>query len=420
MIIVLHKNARTTLVIRAELVQYTYDATSRRIQRQHLTPTNTQTTTCFYDSWNVIHERTTNATPTETTPATLITTHHWGLDLSNTLQGAGGVGGLLHSKTTNNSALPNNATSAKHYLYDANGNITDLLTPTGTLTAHYEYDPFGNTLNATAQENPYRFSTKPYDPITHLHYYGYRFYFPQLGRWLSRDPYEYFVEEDDFENIVNLYLKCQNDLVLKIDILGLVPTGSTFEREYPKYPPSGIDGPTFWKKVGGKVQETFGGQDSCATRVSYTLNKIGGGEELPFTGILAPPDIRADGRNYPKEPGTTGAYLVNARKMGRYLEHKWGKSEQCSKSDAIYIKSKAKTVDELRTEIEEKLKKCCRKGYVAVVFFEFPKGKKNSGHVGMITPTYNDPSTPLSGYELGEIWILPPDEVAKKDPSRGR
>jgi hypothetical protein len=123
MIITLHKNARTTPVIRAELVHYAYDATSRRIQRQHITPANTQTTTYHYDAWNVIHERTTNATPTETTPATLITTHHWGLDLSNTLKGAGGVGGLLHSKTTNNGTLPNNPPTSTpthhHYTYDA-------------------------------------------------------------------------------------------------------------------------------------------------------------------------------------------------------------------------------------------------------------------------------------------------------------
>jgi RHS repeat-associated protein len=33
-----------------------------------------------------------------------------------------------------------------------------------------------------------QFSTKPYDDKTGLSYYGYRFYAPALGRWMTRDP----------------------------------------------------------------------------------------------------------------------------------------------------------------------------------------------------------------------------------------
>ena len=33
-----------------------------------------------------------------------------------------------------------------------------------------------------------RFSTKYYDAETDLYYYGYRYYSPSLGRWISRDP----------------------------------------------------------------------------------------------------------------------------------------------------------------------------------------------------------------------------------------
>jgi RHS repeat-associated protein len=35
---------------------------------------------------------------------------------------------------------------------------------------------------------PHRFSTKHFDVETGLYYYGYRFYSPELMRWLSRDP----------------------------------------------------------------------------------------------------------------------------------------------------------------------------------------------------------------------------------------
>ena len=45
-------------------------------------------------------------------------------------------------------------------------------------------------------------------------YYGYRYYSPDLGRWISRDPIE---EQGGF----NLYAFVNNDPVNKIDLLGL-------------------------------------------------------------------------------------------------------------------------------------------------------------------------------------------------------
>ena len=78
------------------------------------------------------------------------------------------------------------------YMYDANGNVGQLVDAAGgALAAHYEYDPFGNTLVASGSEagsNPFRFSTKYFDTETGLYYYGYRYYSPELGRWISRDP----------------------------------------------------------------------------------------------------------------------------------------------------------------------------------------------------------------------------------------
>jgi RHS repeat-associated protein len=51
--------------------------------------------------------------------------------------------------------------------------------------------PFGELLRATgpmAKANPFRFSTKYQDNETDLLYYGYRYYNPSTGRWISRDP----------------------------------------------------------------------------------------------------------------------------------------------------------------------------------------------------------------------------------------
>ncbi|MBK9128160.1 MAG: RHS repeat-associated core domain-containing protein [Phycisphaerales bacterium] len=54
-----------------------------------------------------------------------------------------------------------------------------------------------------AARNAIRFSTKPFDPVTGLGYWGYRWYSAKLGRWVSRDP----IEE---EGGVNLYRYVSN------------------------------------------------------------------------------------------------------------------------------------------------------------------------------------------------------------------
>jgi RHS repeat-associated protein len=63
---------------------------------------------------------------------------------------------------------------------------------------------------------PYRFSTKYTDGETGLVYYGYRYYAPEMGRWLSRDP----IAETGG---VNLYGFVRNDAVNQWDKLGLTP-----------------------------------------------------------------------------------------------------------------------------------------------------------------------------------------------------
>jgi len=76
--------------------------------------------------------------------------------------------------------------------YDGNGNVSELTKATdGTVSARYEYGPFGEVLRATgpvARVNPLRFSTKYQDDETDFLYYGYRCYNQSTGRWFSRDP----------------------------------------------------------------------------------------------------------------------------------------------------------------------------------------------------------------------------------------
>ena len=67
------------------------------------------------------------------------------MDLSGSIQGAGGVGGLLavneHSGGTITSYYPT---------YDGNGNVSEYLDSNGDKVAHYEYDAFGNEITAAS------------------------------------------------------------------------------------------------------------------------------------------------------------------------------------------------------------------------------------------------------------------------------
>jgi len=136
---------------------------------------------------------------------------HWGLDFSDTRRGAGGAMGLVMLRDYQ-------GTDASYYpAYDMNGNVTGLLDGGGSFAAWYEYDAFGKEQTrggAYAASNPIRFSTQYTDEETGLVYYGLRFYNPELGRFVNRDP----IGE---EGGANLYRFVDNDPSTRLDVLGL-------------------------------------------------------------------------------------------------------------------------------------------------------------------------------------------------------
>ncbi len=136
--------------------------------------------TFVYDDWNLIHETiyTIDGGTTNTTEFQ----YFWGLDLSDTLHGAGGVGGLLALSSNGLFYFPT---------YDNNGNVTKYIDESGNVVAAYEYDDFGRLISQSGPLADFfrlRFSTKYYDPETGLYYYGERFYSPYWRIWLNRDP----------------------------------------------------------------------------------------------------------------------------------------------------------------------------------------------------------------------------------------
>jgi RHS repeat-associated protein len=172
-----------------EKLVFTYDWMGRRIRKQFYTWNSgtlsyqlSTDTIYLYDGWNLICEFDASSSQ----PGSLIRSYIWGPDLSGSMQGAGGVGGLL--KVTDYTS----GTSHHFVAYDGNGDVAALVDGgTGGVNARYEYGPFAEavrTAGVMAKKMPLRFSTKYTDNESGLIYYGYRYLNPSTGRWMSRDP----------------------------------------------------------------------------------------------------------------------------------------------------------------------------------------------------------------------------------------
>lgn len=108
-----------------------------------------------------------------------------------------------------------------YYVTDNNKNVTMLIDSNDTVRATYEYSPFGKITAMTgdkADDNPIRFSSEYFDQETGLVYFNFRYYSPELGRWLSRDPIEEW-------GGINLYGMLGNDTVNQWDLWGLSACG---------------------------------------------------------------------------------------------------------------------------------------------------------------------------------------------------
>jgi RHS repeat-associated protein len=195
-------------------VSNAYDAMGRRVKKivsRRDAETQSWNVECtrhfFYDGWNLVAEIGSRSSEVSTNR------YVWGNDLSGSLQGAGGVGGLLAFLSSSPNSLQPNSLTASYPLYDHNGNVERYVARSGATVAAFQYDAFGNTVAMSgpmANAFAYRFSTKYWDEETGLYYYGYRFYRPEIGRWVSRDN----IQERSGENI---YVFVDNNSIRLID-----------------------------------------------------------------------------------------------------------------------------------------------------------------------------------------------------------
>jgi len=159
--------------------QYTLDFTSdymgRRIQKIVSTNNGSSWITSYtekyvYDWWNVVAilDGSNN----------LLYSFNWGLDLSGSMQGAGGVGGAISMTVYSG---PNAGTY--YYCYDGNGNVVALVNAAnGSVAANWDTAPSANSSAPPAhgEGQPLHVLHQVLRLGDGLYYYGYRYCNPPL------------------------------------------------------------------------------------------------------------------------------------------------------------------------------------------------------------------------------------------------
>ncbi len=324
-------------------ITYTYDGLSRRVSRKYTLTSSSSVTTVMdwvgykYDGWNHVMTVRLNLVGTVITATGRVATYVWGPDIASSyqagrsMQGAGGVGGLLLVLDGVSTAEYNPANSDPNPidddyfpLMDRMGNVTgykkaSTTTPAAQLDAIYDYDAFGQEVRSSgpaADVVPYHFSTK-FTDATGLVYYGYRWYDAAKGRWLSQDP----IGE---KGGVNLYGMVGNRVIDRVDLLGLAEGEFTVENMGelgdPTDPTIAKQGP----KARQGYQVAYTPADPCACKKPDTIILVqaisydgpkGYMPQFDRTNSQKEKQIKTGGQPPPAYPGKSGGEGVGEQWM---------------------------------------------------------------------------------------------------------
>lgn len=76
-------------------------------------------------------------------------------------------------------------------IHDPYGNVVTLLDLSGSVVENYRFTAFGEEQIFGTSANPWRYSSKRFDPETGFIYFGRRYYSSDIGRWMTPDPAGY-------------------------------------------------------------------------------------------------------------------------------------------------------------------------------------------------------------------------------------
>jgi RHS repeat-associated protein len=118
----------------------------------------------------------------------------------------GGIGSILYS---------DRGTTREHFTYNAVGHTVALTLQSGAVAKTDLYEAFGGIVASTGQSANNRLAnTKERSFTLSLDNHGFRYYDPEIGRYVTRDPIGY-------ADGLNVYLYVHNNPINHIDPLGL-------------------------------------------------------------------------------------------------------------------------------------------------------------------------------------------------------
>jgi RHS repeat-associated protein len=115
--------------------------------------------------------------------------------------------------------------TVRYYQTDALGSIITLTDENGDIRTNYSYDPYGSVvISGETSDNSFQYTGRENDG-TELHYYRFRYYSPELQRFISEDPIR-------LKGGINFYAHVGNNPVNWIDPLGLFSSGNAMVGGY--------------------------------------------------------------------------------------------------------------------------------------------------------------------------------------------
>jgi RHS repeat-associated protein len=106
----------------------------------------------------------------------------------------------------------------QYYFHDGLGSVRQMLDSTGEVQTSYAYDPFGVPVVAGDSSNPYQFTGEAWDEEVELLYLRARYYQPETGRFITKDPWLGLMARPA---TLNAYVYVTNDPVNNVDPRGL-------------------------------------------------------------------------------------------------------------------------------------------------------------------------------------------------------
>ena len=105
--------------------------------------------------------------------------------------------------------------TVEYYHNNYLGSVQAITNSSGSTVWSRSYYPFGQDRDATGTGNEYKFTGKEWDEESDLYYFWKRYYNPEVGRFISIDPFYYLSPS------LTPYHYCRNNPLVRIDVGGL-------------------------------------------------------------------------------------------------------------------------------------------------------------------------------------------------------